>query len=448
VQNIAVIGTSYVGLTTGACFADMGNRVTCVDVDERKIARLREGILPIHEPGLREVVVRNAAADRLCFTTSYGDGMREAEVVFIAVGTPDDGSGGADLSQVHSAAKSIAEHLTRPIVVVNKSTVPIGTGDLVSAIINEHRRTDVPFSVVSNPEFLREGSALQDCMHPDRVVLGADNREAAEEVAELYRSLKCPIIVTDLRTAEMIKYASNAFLATRISFINEIAGVCERLGADVKEVALGMGFDKRIGPHFLDAGLGFGGSCFPKDVKALMHMAQQAGQHPQMLQAVMDINSDRRRWAVNELRERLGELQGRTIGLLGLAFKAETDDVREAASLDLIRLLQAEGARVKSYDPAAAANAAVVTEDVAFCSDPYETADGADAIVLVTEWNEFKDVDLAALRKRMRGSILIDGRNLYEPADARTAGFEYVGVARGPAAGQGFVVEPQAIISE
>jgi UDPglucose 6-dehydrogenase len=442
-KNITVIGTSYVGLTTGACFADMGNQVVCIDVDEQKIARLQEGILPIHEPGLQEVVLRNARAGRLHFTTSYEEGMREAEFVFIAVGTPDDGSGGADLSQVRTAAKSIAEHLNRSVIIVNKSTVPIGTGDLVASIINEHKGSSVSFSVVSNPEFLREGSALTDCMNPDRVVLGSTDRDAAESVARLYLPLKCPIIVTDLRTAEMIKYASNAFLATRISFINEIAAICERLGADIKEVALGMGYDQRIGSAFLDAGLGFGGSCFPKDVKALMHMAADAGQHPQLLQAVMDINRDRRPWLMDKLHDRLGELAGKRIALLGLAFKPNTDDVREAASIDLINRLQAEGAQVAAYDPVAMESAAAVTRDVAFCSDAYAAAAGTDAITLVTEWNEFKNLDLDRLKSSMRRPILIDGRNLYDPKQVRNAGFEYIGVARAMGEPIELVVEHQ-----
>ncbi|MBV9282275.1 MAG: UDP-glucose/GDP-mannose dehydrogenase family protein [Chloroflexi bacterium] len=430
-KNITVIGTSYVGLTTGTCFADMGNQVVCVDVDAEKIAHLRDGILPIHEPGLQEVVIRNARAGRLHFTTSYEEGMREADFVFIAVGTPDDGRGGADLSQVRSAAQSIARALTRPVIVVNKSTVPIGTGDLVTSIIDEHKRSDVPFSVVSNPEFLREGSALADCMNPDRVVLGSSDRTAAETVATLYLPLRCHIIITDLRTAEMIKYASNAFLATRISFINEIAGICEGLGADVKEVALGMGYDRRIGPDFLEAGLGFGGSCFPKDVKALMHMAGEAGQHPQLLQAVMDINRDRRRWVMDKLRDRLGDLRGRRIALLGVAFKPDTDDVREAPAIDLIGRLQAEGAYVVAYDPVAMANAAAVTRDVHFCPDAYAATEGADAVVLVTHWNEFKNLDLERIKEGMRRPLLIDARNLYEPAQLRSRGFDYIGVARG-----------------
>ncbi len=444
-KNITVIGTGYVGLTTGTCFADMGNRVVCVDVDEGKVARLQSGELPIYEPGMQEVVQRGIAAGRLRFSTSYAEGMRHADFVFIAVGTPDDGSGGADLSQIRAAAKSIAEALDHPIIVINKSTVPIGTGDVVTTIIEEHKHRDITFSVVSNPEFLREGSALADCMHPDRIVLGAANRAAAERVAVLYRVLGCPIIITDLRTAEMIKYASNAFLATRISFINEIAGICERLGADVKEVARGMGCDARIGPAFLDAGLGFGGSCFPKDVKALMRMAKDAGQHPQMLDAVMQINSDRRRWVVDVLRERLGDLAGKQIGLLGLAFKPNTDDVREAASLDLIELLQREEAVVAAYDPAAQETTGAVTRDVQFCPDALSVGAGADALILVTEWNEFRDLDLVALRRRMRGNVFIDGRNLYDPARMNALGFDYRGVARAQAVDVGRAIQPTMI---
>ncbi len=430
-KNITVIGTGYVGLTTGASFADMGNQVVCIDIDEAKLERLRDGIMPIHEPGLQEVVVRNMNAGRLRFTTSYAEGMRDAQFVFIAVGTPSDGHGGADLSQVRAAAKSVAEHLDHPVIVINKSTVPIGTGDLVTAIINEHKRTDVPFSVVSNPEFLREGSALADCMNPDRVVLGAINRDAAEEVARLYLALNAPVIITDLRTAEMIKYASNAFLSTRISFINEIAGICEALGADVKQVAKGMGFDSRIGGAYLDAGLGFGGSCFPKDVKALMAMAAEAGQHPQLLQAVMEINSYRRRWVVERLTERLGPLEGRCVALLGIAFKPETDDIREAPSIELIHLLQAAGATIRAYDPAAVENAATATRNVRFADSPYEAVKGADAVVLVTEWNEFRNLDLARLKAMMNRPLLVDGRNLYDPKKLLELGFEYVGVARG-----------------
>ncbi|HZU11873.1 MAG TPA: UDP-glucose/GDP-mannose dehydrogenase family protein [Chloroflexota bacterium] len=445
-KNIAVIGTGYVGLTTGTCFADMGNQVTCLDIDEEKILRLRQGIMPIHEPGLQEVVIRNLGAGRLHFTTSYREALQDAEFVFIAVGTPDNGRGGADLSQVRAAAQSIASHLDHPIVVVNKSTVPIGTGDLVTSIINEHRRSDIPFAVVSNPEFLREGSAMQDCMNPDRVVLGATDRDAADKVAALYLPLRSRIIITDLRTAEMIKYASNAFLATKISFINEIAGICARLGADVTQVAQGMGYDARIGPAFLDAGLGFGGSCFPKDVKALMSMAADAELHPQLLDAVMEINASRRRWVVETLKQRLGALAGRQISLLGLAFKPDTDDVREAPALEIIELLRAEGATVVAYDPAAMTTAAAVTtQDVRFAPDAYEAVTGSDAVVLVTQWNEFKNLDLTRVRSLLRRPLLIDGRNLYAPEQLADLGFEYVGVARGVPATEG-QIEPQVIL--
>jgi UDPglucose 6-dehydrogenase len=440
-KTICVVGTGYVGLTTGTCLADLGNRVTCVDVDPVKVLNLQNGVLPIHEPGLAEVVIRNLEAGRLSFTTSYDEGMRDAEIAFIAVGTPDDGSGGADLTQVRAAARSIAICMSRDLVIVNKSTVPIGTGDLVATILSEHRRGTFDFAVVSNPEFLREGSAVHDCMNPDRVVLGSSNREAMDVVEQLYLPLGAPVIKTDLRTAEMIKYASNAFLATRISFINEVASICDRLGADVKQVALGMGFDTRIGKHFLDAGLGFGGSCFPKDVNALIRMAHDAGQHPQMLEAVMDINRDRRAWVVERLRERLGNLEGKRIALLGIAFKPETDDIREAPSLDLIARVQADGGSVVAYDPAAMENARRETKDVLFAPDPYEAVRDADAVVLVTEWNEFKQIDLARVLDAMRGTVLIDGRNIYDPRAVATLGFDYVGVARGRPAHPSPVVE-------
>jgi UDPglucose 6-dehydrogenase len=409
----------------------MGNHVVCLDIEGAKVAELNAGRMPIHEPGLGELLVSNLKAKRLSFTTSYSEGLREADFVFIAVGTPDDGQGGADLSQVRSAAKSIGEHLDHDVVVVNKSTVPIGTGDLVTSIIEEHRGPEVRISLVSNPEFLREGSAIHDCMQPDRVVMGSDDAEAMDAVEGLYAGLGAPIIKTDLRTAEMIKYASNAFLATRISFINEVAAICEKLGADVKQVALGMGYDSRIGPAFLDAGLGFGGSCFPKDVNALIRMARDSGQHPQMLEAVMEINRDRRRWVIDTLKQALGGLEGKRVGILGIAFKPNTDDIREAPSLDLILRLQRAGARVSAYDPAAMQNAAVVMEDVDFAADAYSAAESADAVVLATEWNEFKNLDLRLLRSRVRQPVLIDARNIYDPASAIEAGFEYHGVARG-----------------
>ncbi len=431
-KRITVIGTGYVGLVTGTCFADLGNKVIGLDIDERKIAMLREGKVPIFEPGLEEMVRRNMEAGRLSFTTSYEEALEDAEFVFIAVGTPEGVDGEADLRYVRMAAESIAEFMDHPMIIVNKSTVPVGTGDFVADIIRKHQKEPVPFWVVSNPEFLREGSAVNDFLHPDRIVLGSTSQEAAEKVAQLYLPLRAPIMITDLRTAEMIKYASNAFLATRISFINEIAAICERLGADVKEVARGMGYDKRIGPYFLDAGIGYGGSCFPKDVKALEHMALVHGAHPQLLRAVMEINRDQRRRVIVKLRELLGgTLRDKIIGLLGLAFKPNTDDMREAPSVELYHMLINEGAIVRGYDPVAMDNARRLLPELQLAEDPYELATGADALVVVTEWNEFKHLDLRRIKELMRGDVLIDGRNIYEPETMRRLGFRYRGMGRG-----------------
>ncbi len=427
-SRISVVGTGYVGLVTGACFADLGNHVTCIDIDESKVKLLRGGGIPIYEPGLRELVDKSARAGRLSFTTSYSEGLAGTEFVFIAVNTPPGPSGEADMTFARSAARSIAEHLHAPATVVNKSTMPIGTGDSFASVLT--RLGTVAAPVVSNPEFLREGSAIADFQHPDRVVLGADDRAAAERVAQLYARLDAPILITDLRTAEMIKYASNAFLATKISFINEMASICERLGADVKEVARGMGLDARIGPAFLDAGVGYGGSCFPKDVQALAHMAALGGCHPQLLRAVIEINASARRAVILKLRTALGQLEDRTIGILGLAFKPNTDDLREAAAVEIIRLLRREGADVRAYDPAAMTKAAELLPDVQFCADPYETADRADALVLLTEWNEFKHLDLDRIRRAMSGSVFVDGRNVYDPSEMTGLGFDYFGVGR------------------
>jgi UDPglucose 6-dehydrogenase len=430
-KTIAVIGVGYVGLVTGVCFADLGNQVVCVDISEQKIENLRQGAMPIYEPGLEELVARNVRAGRLTFTTSYAEALDRAEFVFIAVGTPEGVDGEADLRYVRMAARSIAEAMKRPIIIVNKSTVPVGTGDWVADIVHDHRADDVDFAVVSNPEFLREGSAIHDFTSPDRVVLGSLKREAAERVAQLYLPLRATIMITDLRTAEMIKYASNAFLATRISFINEIATICEAMGADVKEVALGMGYDKRIGHAFLDAGVGFGGSCFPKDVKALAYMAEIKGRHPQLLHAVMEINSDQRRAIVRKLEQALGQVRGKTVGLLGLAFKPNTDDMRESPAAHIARMLLAAGARVRGYDPVAMQVAARVLPEVELVQDPYALAQGADALVLVTEWNEFKNLDFERIRSLMQQPVLVDGRGMYDPAAMQQIGMRYVGVGRG-----------------
>jgi UDPglucose 6-dehydrogenase len=440
VSKICVIGTGYVGLVTGTCFADLGNQVTCVDIVPEKIERLKQGILPIYEPGMEELVERNVNAGRLHFTTSYREGLDNCEFIFIAVNTPTGTSqGGADMRYVESAARSIAEELDHYAVIVNKSTVPVGSGDVVTRIVRTNlARPDVPFGVVSNPEFLREGSALLDFQNPDRVVLGSSDQEAARKVATLYLPLRARIQITDLYTAEMIKYASNAFLATKISFINEIAQICERLGADVKEVAVGMGYDKRIGRAFLDAGLGYGGSCFPKDVRALAHMAGEAGLHPQLLNAVMDINYDQRRLIVTKLSSILGSLRGCTIGILGLAFKPNTDDMREAPSIDIIRWVTSQGAVVQVYDPVAMQTGhdalereGIRMESVSCCNNAYEVAEGADALVMVTEWNEFKSLNMLQIRNSMRRPVLIDGRNIYEAAEMDRVGFIYRGMGRG-----------------
>jgi UDPglucose 6-dehydrogenase len=431
VRYICIIGTGYVGLVTGACFADLGNQVVCVDIDEDKIAKLNHNVMPIFEPGLEEIVRRNRLVGRLTFTTSYEEGLKDVEFVFIAVNTPEGMEGEADLRHVRSAAKGIASVLDHDVVVVNKSTVPIGTGDLVANIIERHKRPDIKVAVVSNPEFLREGSAVRDCQKPDRVVLGSDDPQAAEKVARLYLALRCPIMITDLRTAEMIKYASNAFLATRISFINEIASMCDQMGADVKEVAEGMGYDRRIGHAFLEAGLGWGGSCFPKDVNALTYMASTHGTHPQLLRAVIDINRFQRQRVIHQLREWLGGLDERQVGLLGLSFKPNTDDMRGAPSIELAHLFHNEGAHVKACDPAAMENARRLLPEVELCADPYQVAEGCDALIVVTEWDEFRNLDKERLLAAMRQPYLIDGRNIYDAEEMTKLGFVYWGLGRG-----------------
>jgi UDPglucose 6-dehydrogenase len=431
-SKICVIGTGYVGLVTGTCFADLGNQVVCLDVDPERISKLKQGLMPIYEPGLEQLVEQNVQAGRLVFSTDYASSLTEAEFAFLAVGTPSGEDGEADLQYIRSAAESIAEHVDHPIIIVNKSTVPVGTGDLVTDIITRRRGgRELLFHVVSNPEFLREGSAIIDFMGPDRVVLGSVDKEAASQVAQLYLSLRCPILITDLRTAEMIKYASNAFLATRISFINEISNMCDELGADVREVALGMGYDKRIGHAFLDAGLGWGGSCFPKDVKALAHMATLHGTHPQLLQAVMEINRNQRRRVVMRLRRVLGVLNNKVIGILGLSFKPNTDDIRESPSLEVIHLLENEGARVRAYDPQAMEATSHIIHRIELCKNPYEVAEGADALILATAWNEFKQLDFNRIHSSMHQPIILDGRNLWDPEQMRGFGFQYLGCGIG-----------------
>ncbi|MCX7753652.1 MAG: UDP-glucose/GDP-mannose dehydrogenase family protein [Anaerolineales bacterium] len=429
-KQICVVGVGYVGLVTGACFSDLGNRVIALDVNEQRIENLKKGIMPIYEPGLEELVRRNVKAGRLSFTTDYAEALQGTEFVFIAVGTPSGVNGEADLQYVASAAESIARNMSAPLIIINKSTVPIGTGDWVADIVKRAQPRPIDFSVVSCPEFLREGSAIGDFMNPHRTVIGSFDREAANKVAQLHLPLRAPIVITDLRTAEMIKYASNAFLATKISFINEIAEICEAYGADVKEVAAGMGYDARIGRHFLDAGLGWGGSCFPKDVKALAYMAEEKGLNPRILHSVMQVNYDRRRDVVKWTESLLGGLRGKTIALFGLAFKPNTDDMRDAPSIDIAQALTAAGATVRAYDPVAMDAARVILPAVQMCSDPYEAATGADAVIIVTEWNEFKQLDLEKLKALLKTPIVMDARNIYEPARMREMGFQYRAIGR------------------
>jgi UDPglucose 6-dehydrogenase len=429
-MNICVIGCGYVGLVTGAVFADLGNEVVCVDVVEEKIQQLNNGIMPIYEPGLQEMVQRNLADRRLAFSISLEIGMDKAEIIFICVGTPPKENGETDLSQVEAAARGIARYLRRYTVIVNKSTVPVGTGDLVREIIEQNRRRDVDFDVVSNPEFLREGSAVQDALAPDRIVIGAPSKHVAMKLLELYATLGRPMLITDVHSAEMIKYASNAFLATKISFINAIANICEACGANVDDVARGIGCDPRIAADFLSAGLGFGGSCFPKDVESLVHTATQFGYDFTLLKSVLEINRDRVEHFVEVIRHGLGDLDGKTIGLLGLAFKPNTDDMREAKSIEIIAKLLSAGAHIKTYDPAAMENARRIFPNITYCQSAYQTAEEADALVIVTEWREFKLLDMEKLRKLMKRPLIFDGRNIYNIERMVAAGFDYFSIGR------------------
>ena len=456
--NVGVIGTGYVGLVTGACMAHVGHRTTCVDKDEDRVAGLSAGRVPIYEPGLEELVTRNAREGRLSFAGSGGLSgvVRESDVVFVAVNTPQGEDGSADLSGVAAVARGIGRALAevtsgrdRPLVVVNKSTVPVGSGDYVSMLIGEGGGVveGVDFQVVSNPEFLREGSAIHDSLFPDRIVVGADARDAFDRLRALYEPIiqqtfptgldprpktAVPFVTTDLASAEMIKYAANAFLATKISFINEISNICELVGANVSSVAHGMGLDERIGPRFLGAGLGWGGSCFPKDVAALRSIAREYDHEPLMLDATVAVNGRQRRRVISKLQRDLRTLKGKRVALLGLSFKPNTDDLREAPSLEIAGSLGARGARVTGYDPVAGKAAARLCPSLAVVFDPYEALDGAHAAVVVTEWDEVRDLDLGRAASLMQGpKLLVDGRNAFDPAAAREAGLLYRGFGRG-----------------
>jgi len=434
-QRIAMIGTGYVGLVGGACLADLGNQVTCIDQVQAKIDRLKEGGIPFYEPGLQEVVARNVREGRLSFTTDLAQAVRENDVVFIAVGTPEGEGGAVDVSQVDAAAAEIGRHMTGYRLVVQKSTVPVGTARRIRRIIEGTQGAKHEFDVASNPEFLREGAAVGDFMRPDRVVVGADTERALEILRGIYAPLyliHTPIVETTPETAELVKYASNAFLATKISFINEIANVCERTGADVQVVAYAMGLDKRIGSKFLHAGAGFGGSCFPKDTKALVRIAEAAGEDARVVRAAVEVNEAQKERMVGKVVGALGgDVRGKTIGLLGLAFKPDTDDMRYAASIVLARGLLDRGASVRAFDPVAMDNARPLMPGVEFVNDRYEAAAGAHALVIVTEWNEFRRLDFERLSGVMAGRVLVDLRNVYRPEDVEPFGFRYVGVGRG-----------------
>src|SRR6266446_8110854 len=432
-MNICVVGTGYVGLVTGAAFADLGNDVLCVDNQPEKVAALQAGKMPIYEPGLEEMVGRNVADARLAFTTDLAAAVRRALIIFITVGTPPKADGETDLSAVEKVAGAIGQAMEKYTVIVNNSTVPVGTGDFVRDVIARHQRQRVPFDVVSNPEFLREGSAIEDTLRPDRIVIGAPNQQVAMTLLELYAPLERPMIITDVPSAEMIKYASNAFLSTKISFVNVIANICELAGADITQVVKGMGLDPRIGPAFLGAGLGYGGSCFTNDTDSLVHTATALGVDFALLRAAVEINAERASHFVRMIEKALAPLDDKRVAVLGLAFKPNTDDMREAKSIEIAARLVELGAQIRAYDPVAAENARrVLPAGVVYCDSPYAAATDADAVALVTEWNEFKLLNLERLRAVMRRPIVFDGRNLWEPERMRRLGFEYHSIGRKP----------------
>ncbi|MBA3884170.1 MAG: UDP-glucose/GDP-mannose dehydrogenase family protein [Acidobacteria bacterium] len=436
-MNIAIIGTGYVGLVSGACFADFGHSVICVDADGSRVSRLEAGEVPFYEPGVAELVQRNAAAGRLRFTTETGSAVRASQVVFLAVGTPEGVNGAADLSQMASAAAAIAAHLDGYCVIVTKSTVPVGTGEWLGEQIRMAAGRPIDIDIVSNPEFLREGSAINDFMRPDRVVIGTSSERAAGVMRDVYRALfliETPILVTDVPTAEMIKCASNAFLAVKISFMNEIANLCDRVGADVHGVAKGMGLDKRIGSKFLHPGPGYGGSCFPKDTRALAALGSAQGVRQQIVESAIDVNERQRQVVLDKISNALGGVHDRTIAVLGLAFKPNTSDVREAPALYICRALARAGARLRVFDPVAGDEAAHALDDLRgsmiFAADAYDAASGADAVVIMTEWNEFRSLDLPRLKTLVGRPVLIDTRNVLDPSQARALGFTYACTGR------------------
>ncbi len=432
-MNIAVIGTGYVGLITGACFAEFGINVTCVDNDEKKIRLLKKGSVPFYEPGLAELLQRNLNAGRINFTTNIADAVDSSLVIFIAVGTPPRGDGSADMKHVEDVAREIAAHIKNYKVIVTKSTVPVGTGEKVRRIISKNLKESIDFDIVSNPEFLREGAGIEDFMRPDRVVIGASSDQAVATMKELYRPLyliETPFVITDVKTAELIKYVSNAFLATKISFINEVGNLCEAVGADVQTVARAMGLDKRIGPKFLHAGPGYGGSCFPKDTLALSQIAKSKKVNLGIIEAVVKANEYQKANAVKKIKTAMGRLKGKTICILGLSFKPNTNDIREAPAIYIINKLLKAGARIRAFDPAAMKDTKKLYPQITCCKDSYDAIKGANAIVIVTEWNQFRNLDLNKIKKLAKGNFFFDLRNIYEPDKVRKMGLEYYSVGR------------------
>jgi len=432
-MHIAVIGTGYVGLVTGACFAEFGVEVTCVDIDQSKIARLNKGIIPIYEPGLDKIVEKNSRAGRLHFTTDIKTAVEQALVIFLAVGTPPREDGSPDMSFYESAAKDIAKNMNGYKVLVTKSTVPVGTGKWLRNFIRENQSIQTNFGVASNPEFLREGAAIEDFMRPDRVVIGSNEEDAVAIMKDLYRPLyliETPIVITSLEAAELIKYAANAFLATKISFINEIANLCDKIGCDVHDVARGIGMDKRIGGKFLHPGPGFGGSCFPKDTRALSSVAKQFGSESRIVDTVIEVNELQRKAMIPKIESLLGDFKNKKIAVLGLSFKPETDDMRESPAIDIIKEMQLLGANIKAYDPVAMEEAKHCLPDIEYATDEYDAIDGADILVFMTEWNQFRALDMEKVKNLLKSPKIADLRNIYEPKDMRNLGFEYIGVGR------------------
>ncbi len=429
-MDITIIGTGYVGLVTGTCFADLGNDVICADNDPSKIKTLKKGESPIYEPGLEEMIKRNMDNGRLTFTDDIKAAVRKSEVIFICVGTPSKENGEADLIYIEKVSRDIAKHMNSYKVIVEKSTVPVETGERVKEIIRMVKGKKAKFDVASNPEFLREGSAIQDFMRPDRIVIGVDSQKARDILTGLYSAMKAPMVVTDIKGAEIIKHASNSFLATKISFINAVSNICETVGTDITEVARGIGLDKRINMSFLNAGAGYGGSCFPKDVDAFVHISRKLGYDFGLLREVKKINDNQKEVLLRKIEKLLWNLTSKTIGVLGLAFKPNTDDIRSAPAIDIIKRLQCAGSQVRVYDPKAMDKAAGFVKNVRFCKDAYDVARGSDCLVLLTEWNEFKELDFKRIKKLLNQPIIVDGRNLYDPAVMKKMGFKYSGMGR------------------